>query len=88
MGSMKAGQAGKVAEGMLWMADRLGFSPEQDRGFANVVRLNLAAWRQGVSVQRVLIGQERAVTCVAYSPDGKTLAVAAGGTVLRSVSRA
>src|SRR4051812_32926355 len=51
---------GKVAEGLLWMADSLAFNPEQDRRFANVVRLNLAAWRQGVSVQRMLIGQERA----------------------------
>jgi WD40 repeat protein/serine/threonine protein kinase/tetratricopeptide (TPR) repeat protein len=74
-------QDGKVSEGMLWMADSLAFNPEHDRGFADVVRLNLAAWRQTVSVQRTFLGQERAVTCVAYSPDGKTMATAAGGTV-------
>jgi WD40 repeat protein/serine/threonine protein kinase/tetratricopeptide (TPR) repeat protein len=80
-------QDGKVSEGMLWMADSLAFNPEQDRGFADVVRLNLAAWRQSFSVQRTLIGHERAVPCVAYSPDGRTIATAAGGTVsLRDAS--
>ncbi|HZN64747.1 MAG TPA: serine/threonine-protein kinase [Tepidisphaeraceae bacterium] len=80
-------QDGKVSEGMLWMADSLAFNPELDRGFAGVVRLNLAAWRQTQSVQRLIIGHERAVPCVAYSPDRKTVATAAGGTVsLRDAS--
>jgi WD40 repeat protein/serine/threonine protein kinase/tetratricopeptide (TPR) repeat protein len=80
-------QDGKVSEGMLWMADSLAFNPEQNRGFADVVRLNLAAWRQALSVQRTLIDHDRAVPCVAYSPDRRILATAAGNTVsLRDAS--
>ncbi len=76
-------QEGKVSQGMLWMAESLAVNPEEDRGFADVVRLNLAAWRSPLTVQRALIGHEQAVSCVAYSPDGKTLAIAHGGTVSR-----
>ncbi len=76
-------QEGKVSKGLLWMAESLAVNPEEDRGFADVVRLNLAAWRAPLTVQRTLIGHERAVSCVAYSPDGKTIAAAAGGTVNR-----
>ena len=76
-------QEGKVSEGLLWMAESLAVNPEEDRGFAGVVRLNLAAWRAPLTVQRTLIGHERAVSCGAYSPDGKTIAAAAGGTVSR-----
>jgi len=76
-------QEGKVSEGLLWMAESLAVNPEEDRGFAEVVRLNLAAWRAPMTVQRTLIGQERAVSCVAYSPDGKILATAQAGTVNR-----
>src|SRR5262245_13424889 len=68
---------------MLWMAESLAVNPDEDRGFAEVVRLNLAAWRAHMTVQRTRIGQEGAVRCVAYSPDGKTVATAAGGTVSR-----
>ena len=67
-------QDGKVSEGMLWMAESLAVNPHEDRGFANVVRLNLAAWRAPMTVQRTVIGHEHLVDCVAYSPDGKTVA--------------
>ena len=76
-------QEGKVSEGMLWMAESLAVDPEEDRGFADVVRLNLAAWRATMTVQRAQIGHELAVNCVAYSPDGKTVATAHGDTVSR-----
>jgi WD40 repeat protein len=72
---------GKVSEGMLWMAESLAVNPDEDRGFADVVRLNLTAWRATMTVQRTLIGHERWVTCVAYSPDGKTGVTAAGSSV-------
>ena len=74
---------GKVSEGMLWLAESLVVNPEEDRGFADVVRLNLAAWRGTMTVPRSLIGHERWVTCVAYSPDGQTCVTAAGGSVRR-----
>ena len=74
-------QEGKVSEGLLWMAESLSVNPEEDRGFAEVVRLNLAAWRAPLTVQRIIIGHEQAVNCVAYSPDGKTVVTAAGGSV-------
>jgi serine/threonine protein kinase len=76
-------QEGKVSEGLLWMAESLAVNPEEDRGFADVVRLNLAAWRATMPVRRTVIGHERAVNCVAYSPGGKTVVTAAGGTVRR-----
>src|SRR5262249_22714227 len=67
-------ELGRVSEGMLWMAESLAVNPEEDRGLARVVRLNLAAWRAPMAVQRTLIGHEHLVDCVAYSPDGKTVA--------------
>jgi WD40 repeat protein/tetratricopeptide (TPR) repeat protein len=73
-------QEGKVSEGLLWMAESLAVNPEEDRGFANVVRLNLAAWRAPMIVQRTLIGHEQFVNCVAWSPDSNTVATA-GNTV-------
>jgi WD40 repeat protein/tetratricopeptide (TPR) repeat protein len=76
-------QEGKVSAGMLWMAESLAVNPEEDRRLAEVVRLNLAGWRAPLTVQRTLIGHERAVGCVAYSPDGKAVAIAHGGTVSR-----
>ncbi len=76
-------QEGKVSAGMLWMAESLAVNPEEDRGFAEVVRLNLAAWRATLTVQRTVIGHEQKVNCVAYSPDGKTVATAAGSVVRR-----
>jgi WD40 repeat protein/Flp pilus assembly protein TadD len=76
-------QEGKVSEGLLWMAESLAVNPEEDRGIAEVVRLNLAAWRATMPVQRTMIGYEQAVSCVAYSPDGKTVVTAAGGSVRR-----
>ena len=74
---------GKVSEGMLWLAESLVVNPEEDRGFADVVRLNLNAWRATMTVQRSLIGHERWARCVAYSPDGMTCVTAAGGSVRR-----
>ena len=71
----------KVSEGMLWLAESLVVNPEEDRGFADVVRLNLNAWRATMTVPRSLIGHERWVTCVAYSPDGQTCVTATGGSV-------
>src|SRR5260221_1835656 len=65
-------QEGRVAEGLLWMAESLAVSPAEDNDFARVVRLNLSAWRAKLAVQRVVISHEQAVSCVAYSPDGKT----------------
>ena len=76
-------QEGKVSEGMLWMAESLAVNPKEDRGFADVVRLNLAAWRAAMTVQRTLIRHELKMKCVAYSPDGKTVATAQGDTVSR-----
>ena len=76
-------QEGKVSEGMLWMAESLAVNPAEDRGFANVVRLNLAA-AAPTTVQRTLIGHEHLVDCVACSPDGKTVATGTrDGTVRR-----
>ena len=43
---------GKVSEGMLWLAESLVVNPEEDRGFAGVVRLNLNAWRATMTVPR------------------------------------
>ncbi|WP_165227218.1 protein kinase domain-containing protein [Aquisphaera insulae] len=74
---------GKVTEGLLWMPESLAVNPEEDRGFADLVRLNLAAWRATMTVQRSLIGHEGWVTCVAYSPDGATYATAVGNSVRR-----
>ena len=76
-------QEGKVSEGLLWMAESLAVNPEEDRGFADVVRLNLTAWRATMTVQRSLIGHERWARCVAYSPDGQTCVTTAGGSVHR-----
>ena len=76
-------QEGKVSEGMLWMAESLAVNPKEDRGFADVVRLNLAAWRAAMTVQRTLIRHELKMKCVAYSPDGKTVSTAQGDTVSR-----
>ena len=74
---------GKVSEGLLWMAESLAVNPEEDHNFADVVRRNLSAWRATMTVQRTVIGHEQMVNCVAYSPDGKTVVTAAGGTVRR-----
>ena len=77
-------QEGKVSDGLLWMAESLAVNPEEDRGFADLVRLNLAAWRATMTVQRTPIRHEQLVNCVAYSPDGKTVATAQrDGTVSR-----
>ena len=74
---------GKVAEGLLWMAESLAVTPEEDTDFATVVRLNLSAWRATTPVQRAVISHEQAVSCVAYSPDGKTFLSAQAGVVRR-----
>jgi WD40 repeat protein/tetratricopeptide (TPR) repeat protein len=76
-------QEGKVSEGMLWLAESLAVTPEEDHDFATVVRLDLSAWRTAVPVQRAVISHAHGVTCVAYSPDGNTFLSAEGGVVRR-----
>ena len=76
-------QEGRVAEGLLWMAESLAVTPDEDHDFATVVRLNLSAWGATLPVQRAVIGHDHAVGCVAFSPDGKTFLSAEGGVVRR-----
>src|SRR5262249_26301383 len=76
-------QAGKVADGLLWMSEALAVSPPEDEHFAAVVRTNLAAWRAQITVRHNVLRHDDAVGSVAYAPDGKTVYTAAGGTVRR-----
>jgi WD40 repeat protein len=76
-------QAGKTADGLLWMAEALAVSPPEDEHFASVVRTNLAAWRAPLAIRQALYRHDAAVACVAYAPDGRTFFTAAGATVRR-----
>jgi eukaryotic-like serine/threonine-protein kinase len=74
-------QEGKTAEGLLWLTECLAVNPEEDRALDEIVRLNLAAWRAPLTVQRATVKYDSGVACVACSPDGKTFILAAGGSV-------
>ena len=39
-------QQGKIASGLLWMAESLAIAPPEDTAFAGVAEQNLAAWRR------------------------------------------
>jgi WD40 repeat protein len=70
-------QEGKVAQGLLWMAESLTVAPASDADFARVARLNLASWRAPVSLQRAVMDHGHIVDSAAYAPDGRT--VVSGG---------
>jgi WD40 repeat protein/tetratricopeptide (TPR) repeat protein len=76
-------QAGKTADGLLWIAEALNVSPPEDEHFAQVVRTNLAAWRAPLPVRQAVYRHDAAVACVAYAPDGQTFYTASGATVRR-----
>jgi WD40 repeat protein/tetratricopeptide (TPR) repeat protein len=76
-------EEGKVNEGLLWLAESLAINPEEHRDFADMVRMNLAAWGAPLTIQRRVIPHENAVHAVAYSPDGKIVFTASGGAVRR-----
>jgi WD40 repeat protein len=67
---LEQAQAGKVAPGLLWMAESLALAPQGDRELDQLVRLNLAGWRTPMTVQRAVMSHGHLVDSVAYSPDG------------------
>jgi WD40 repeat protein len=69
-------EQGEVAPGLYLMLDSLRTAPEDAADLRRVVRINLAAWAGHVRTLRQVVSHEAAVNDVAFSPDGKTLAVA------------
>ncbi len=72
-------QQGKARNGLLWMARGLALNPEGSPDLDRAIRLNLAAWASQVPISRG--GLEHSVGTVKLmmlSPDGRTLATAAG----------
>jgi hypothetical protein len=64
---------GKVDEGLLWLVRALEKAAD-DAEAQRALRTELAAWGQPQPEPRVLARQRGAVTALALSPDGKTLA--------------
>ena len=67
-------QQGKIASGLLWMAESLAIAPPEDTAFAGVAKQNLAAWRAPLTIQRIMVGHGAIIEGVSLSPDGRTFA--------------
>ncbi len=67
-------QQGKIASGLLWMAESLAIAPPEDTAFAGVAKQNLAAWRTPLTIQRIMVGHGAIIEGVSLSPDGRTFA--------------
>jgi WD40 repeat protein len=72
---LQACDQGDPARGLLWLARSLPLVPSSDTDLERVVRMNIAAWvdRLPYLLERIH-SHEGWVHCVAFSPDGKTLA--------------
>ena len=67
-------QQGKIASGLLWMAESLAIAPPEDTAFAGVAEQNLAAWRTPLTIQRIMAAHGAIIEGVSLSPDGRTFA--------------
>jgi WD40 repeat protein/tetratricopeptide (TPR) repeat protein len=65
-------QQGKIASGLLWMAESLAVAPPEDPAFAGVVQQNLAAWRAPLTIPRIMVGHDAIIEGVSLSPDGRS----------------
>lgn len=72
---------GNVPEGLLWMAESLRVIPAEDAEFARVVGANISRWCNEQPALRRMIPLEHALEAVTYSPDGRFIVAADGGTV-------
>jgi hypothetical protein len=75
-------EQGEVAHGLYLMLDSLRTAPADAADVHRVARINVVAWAGHVRTLRQVVSHEAAINDVAFSPDGKTLAVACeDGTV-------
>ena len=77
-------EKGEVAQGLLWLARgmksaRLARDDNLERAF----RLNLSAWQPRIHPLRVRGDFPSAINAAAYSPDGRTVAVAGDDSMVR-----
>ena len=69
---------GDVGEGLLWMHQALTKAPAADAGLSNIIRTNLAAWRDQSPRLRWLQAAD-GVRSIALSPDGRRFLAGANG---------
>lgn len=72
--SFDRGQAlcekGEVGAGLLWLAQALALSPEEEAELRQVIRANLANWRRQFRPLRGLLPHDQRVLNVVFSPNG------------------
>jgi eukaryotic-like serine/threonine-protein kinase len=75
--ALSAYERGEIGPGLLWTVEswRSAVAAE-DPAWQRAARANLAAWSREYPAMRALFSHTRPVTCLAVSPDGKTVATA------------
>jgi WD40 repeat protein/serine/threonine protein kinase/tetratricopeptide (TPR) repeat protein len=71
-------EQGQLRRGMLWLTRGLELAPADDRNLQNTIRTNLASLRGELPILRTTFAYPYHIWSVAFSPDGRTVAVAGG----------
>src|SRR5262249_39810154 len=68
-------ERGEVGPGLLWLVRALEVAPDDEVGLKDSLRRILGGWMSSVPILKTVFEHDVSVTAVAFSPDGKTVAI-------------